>query len=122
MRHTQAGLLAEASNAVFLFSGCAPNDHEDHSANTATALRGIFTRFPFHPPFGGHLCTLIFTCYLNYGMPGAICQQNNGIGSVFWGGLFGVQLPASLFHIFAATRSRQEHCGINIYFHGLPKC
>lgn len=79
-----------------------PNDHKNHSANTATALRRIFTRFPFHPPFGGHLCTLIFTCYFYYGTPGAICQQNTKIGSAF----LGVEILQSAFKMLIFSDAR----------------
>ena len=49
---------------------------KNHSANTATALCEIFTRFPFHLPFGRHLCTLIYTCQVNYDILESICQQS----------------------------------------------
>ena len=103
MRHTQAGLLTEASNAVFPLLGMRhPMSAKNHSANTATALCGTVTRFPFHPPFGGHLCTLIFTCYFYYGTPGAICQQNTKIGSAF----LGVEILQSAFKMLIFSDAR----------------
>jgi len=44
VRHIQAGILTQASSAVLAFPGHSPSDR---STNTATALCGIHTRFPF---------------------------------------------------------------------------
>ena len=47
MRHIQAGILTQASSAVLAFPGIAPVTYKNRSTNTATALCGIHTRFPF---------------------------------------------------------------------------
>ena len=47
MRHIQAGILTQASSAVLAFPGHSPSDYKNRSTNTATALCGIHTRFPF---------------------------------------------------------------------------
>ena len=52
--------------------------HGKHSANTATALLGIRTRFPILVPNGTHLYTTLFTLqpYANYyRRPPSCCQE-----------------------------------------------
>ncbi|EDN00789.1 hypothetical protein BACCAP_01555 [Pseudoflavonifractor capillosus ATCC 29799] len=50
MRHMQAGILTQAFSAAPAFPASPPVASEDRSANTATALCGILTRFPFDKP------------------------------------------------------------------------
>ena len=58
VRHIQAGLLAQALSQLPPSQGLnTPVAYGSRIANTATALRGILTRFPFNAPKGAHLHT-----------------------------------------------------------------
>ncbi len=60
MRHIQAGILAQASNASFRLPRKTPSDiYGGRFAHTATALRGIHTRFPVIP-VGIYLYTTLY--------------------------------------------------------------
>ena len=67
VRHIQAGLLAQALSQLPPSQGLnTPVAYGSRIANTATALRGILTRFPFNAPKGAHLHTTLIQLLLFY--------------------------------------------------------
>ena len=64
VRHIQAGLLAQALSQLPPSQGSnAPVAYGNRIANTATALRGILTRFPFNAPKRRTCIPLLFDCF-----------------------------------------------------------